>query len=126
MLVKSVADSLKGATEDDTAKNISTWVHDNIKYERAYANLDTYSTLKCYYDTINTHKTICKGQAMMINELTAMNGLTSRIGIGTANGGAHAWATIFLNNIPYDVDVTSEYILFLPHKYNTFQLEYYI
>ncbi len=124
--VKALADTLKGRNEMDTVYNIANWVNDNIKYEYSYCNLDTNSTLKIYYDVINTRKTICKGQAMLINELACMNGISSRVSIGVLNGGPHAWATVFIDGMPYDIDVTSDQVIFIPQKYSTFKLEFYI
>ncbi|WP_031556025.1 transglutaminase-like domain-containing protein [Oribacterium sp. FC2011] len=124
--VKALAEALKGGSEMDTALNIANWVNDNVEYEKAYCDLDLDLMLKCYYDAVNTRKTICKGQAMLINELACMDGITSRVSIGTANGGPHAWATFFIGGIPYNIDVTSSQVLFMPQRYTTFELEFYI
>lgn len=103
---KEIADSLKGNTNDETIMNIINWVQNNVFYDYSlHGNATNEELINSYYGAYSGKKVICTGFSMVVHQLCAMNGIPSRIELGTYNGDMHAWNSIQFDSGFKHVDV---------------------
>jgi hypothetical protein len=96
--IQRKARSLKGKTEEETARNIFKYVQTQIRYER-YAN-----SKKGAAKTLLTRKGNCCDQAHLLVALWRAAGINARY----AHGTDHWWGQCIINGKAYDCDPTNQ------------------
>ena len=96
--IQRQARSLKGKTEEETARNIFKYVQTQIRYER-YAN-----SKKGAAKTLLTRKGNCCDQAHLLVALWRAAGINARY----AHGTDHWWGQCIINGKAYDCDPTNQ------------------
>lgn len=86
-------------TDEEKEKKIHTYICNTVVYD------DTYETYTAY-DALFKGKTVCMGYSLLAYRMFTEAGLESRMVIGTALGGGHAWDMVKINKEWYQVDVT--------------------
>ena len=109
--VQTIANALKGNSDDNTVENIMQYIHNNIQYDLSIPEKDKEEKIKSYYAIFDTNKTICYGFSLAVHHLAAMNGIPSTLekGYYTKPDGAmapHAWNTIFYHGSMKFCDTT--------------------
>ena len=96
--IQRKARSLRGKTQEETARNIFKYVQTQIRYER-YAN-----SKKGAAKTLLTRKGNCCDQAHLLVALWRAAGINARY----AHGTDHWWGQCIINGKAYDCDPTNQ------------------
>lgn len=76
---QAIATSLKGTSQDETIANIINWVKVNAKYFYTDYNVDEQTGVSHYYGIYSGNEVLCKGYAMAVYQLCAMNGIKASV-----------------------------------------------
>ena len=106
--VSSVLSSLNlsGKSDYEKAKAIYTYICDNVEYD--YATLEDESYLLKYtaYAALINKTAVCQGYAVLYYRMALESGLNARVIPGMAGGGGHAWNIVRINQSYYNLDAT--------------------
>lgn len=99
--IKSVLKSLKLSNKSDykKVKAIHDYIINLVSYDQSYMKFSAYNAL------INK-SAVCEGYASAAYRMFTDSGISSRIIIGAANGGSHAWNIVKVNGKWYNIDLT--------------------
>lgn len=98
--------SLSGKTDYEKVKAIYDYITENIEYD--YDNLedDDYTLKYSAYAALMNKTAVCQGYASLLYRLLLESGIDCRVIAGYANGGAHGWNIVELNDKYYLADST--------------------
>lgn len=99
--IKSVLKSLKLENKSDykKVKAIHDYIINRVSYDQTFMKYSAYNAL------INK-SSVCEGYAAAAYRMFLDSGIESRIIIGFADGGAHAWNIVKVNGKWYNIDLT--------------------
>lgn len=109
---KTLADSLKKDSDEETFKNIVSWVHNNFEYNHEATTLPPELELNAYYGGYSGKKVICAGYAMAVYQLCAMNGIEGYLYSGYVPGGVHKICSAVINGNEIFADPTNTSVLY--------------
>lgn len=93
------------ASDYDTVKTIYDWVCDNITYDYAHLNDESYLLQFTAYAALVDRTAVCQGYAVLLYRLLLAEGIDVRLIPGYA-GGPHAWNIVKLGDVYYNMDAT--------------------
>lgn len=96
-IVESIAPNSMSDSEKERA--IHDWIVNNTQYDESYTIYDPYNTLI-------KHKGVCEGYSLLAQKMFTAAGIKSMVIEGTADGQAHAWNIVCINNKWRHVDCT--------------------
>jgi hypothetical protein len=108
--IKELADKLTfGKSEFEKIASLVKWVHENIKYDLNYSNLNLSSS-----DVLRTKKSVCSGFSVLLISLLRSQGFAASYEVGYALGEedskknfvAHGWVKVYTNNYALEIDPT--------------------
>lgn len=99
--VKSILEDfkLKDKSEYEKIKKIHDYIIDNISYDITVQNNSAYEGLK-------NGATACQGYANLAYKFFTEAGINARIVTGIADGEAHAWNIVQIEDLWYNIDCT--------------------
>lgn len=83
----------------DRERVIHDWIINNTQYDQSYSIYDPYNTL------IN-HTGVCEGYTLLAQKMFTIAGIKSLVIEGYADGVAHSWNMVYIDNKWYHVDLT--------------------
>ena len=96
-IVARIAPESMSQSEKEIA--IHDWIINNTRYDQSHKIYDPYNTL------IN-HTGVCEGYSLLAQKMFTIAGIKSIIVEGTADGEAHAWNMVYIDNKWRHVDIT--------------------
>ncbi|WP_139108629.1 transglutaminase domain-containing protein [Caryophanon latum] len=102
--VKEIASELTidpNMTDFDKVKAVNDYIVTNVAYSR-----DTTTTPHHMYALLTEQKAVCQAYALLAYRLFEEMGIESRYVVGYAGGELHAWNTVQLNGVSYQLDTT--------------------
>ena len=93
-------------TDYEKVKAIYDYVCANVTYDNGHLADDTYLLKYTAYAALINGTSVCQGYALLMYRLLLEVGIDSRVIMGEANGGAHAWNIVKLGDYYYDLDST--------------------
>ncbi len=78
---------------------IHDWIVNNTRYDQSYKIYDPYNTLI-------KHTGVCEGYTLLAQKMFTIAGIKSIVVEGTAEGQAHSWNMVYIDNKWRNVDVT--------------------
>ncbi len=108
IVVNQILDSLNlyNASDYDKVKGIYDYLCQNVTYDYANANDETYTLKHSAYAALVNKTAVCQGYALAFYRLALSLGVDARIIGGTARGGAHDWNIVELGGRYFDLDST--------------------
>ncbi|MDP4142858.1 MAG: Ig-like domain-containing protein [Bacillota bacterium] len=89
-----------GMNDYQKEKAIHDWIEANVAYDTTLVKHSDYDAL------VSPYKTVCQGYALLAYKMLTQVGIQTRILGGYANGVAHAWNEVLLDNVWYQLDTT--------------------
>ena len=98
--------NLTGKTDYQKIKAIYDYICANVTYDYANLNDDTYTLKYSAYAALINKTAVCQGYATLFYRMALQAGIDTRVISGTANGGAHAWNIVNIDDSYYNLDST--------------------
>lgn len=86
-------------SQPEKERAIHDWIINNTKYDQSLTIYDPYNTLI-------KHTGVCEGYSLLAQKMFTVAGIKSMVVEGTADGQAHAWNLVYINNKWRHVDCT--------------------
>ena len=96
-IVASIAPDSMSQSEKELA--IHDWIVNNTRYDQSLTIYDPYNTLI-------KHTGVCEGYSLLAQKMFTIAGIKSIVVEGTADGQAHAWNLVYVDNNWRHVDCT--------------------
>jgi len=118
--VKNLLNSLgvSGMSDYQKVKAVYDYMINNITYDEAHLNDETYTLQFTAYAALINKTAVCQGYANLLYRLLLEMGIDCRVIAGEVEGGAHGWNICKLGNVYYNLDATwdagyDDYVYFL-------------
>lgn len=94
------------SSEQEKVYKIYNWIVNNVSYDYAGLEAGTSKTMYTAYGALCDKTAVCQGFACLFYRMCIDNGIDCRIVTGTADGGAHAWNIVRVDEKYYYADPT--------------------
>ncbi len=98
--------NLEGKTDYEKICDIYNYICQNVTYDYANLNVDSYKLKFTAYAALINKTAVCQGYALLFYRLALETGIDARLISGTGNGGRHGWNIVCLNGVYYNLDAT--------------------
>ena len=98
--------NLWNSSDYQKIKGIYDYITDNVVYDNANLNNDSYGLKYTAYAALFHGTAVCQGYANLFYRLALELGVDARLIAGIGNGGPHGWNIVKLNGKYYNVDAT--------------------
>ena len=98
--------NLAGMTNYQKIKAVYDYMCQNITYDYAHLNDNSYKLQYTAYAALINKTSVCQGYAVLLYRLLLEMGIDCRVIPGIGNGGPHAWNIIKVGNYYYNTDAT--------------------
>lgn len=106
--VKNLLSSLgvSSMTDYQKVKAVYDYMIQNIVYDEAHLNDETYTLQFTAYAALVNKTAVCQGYATLLYRLMLEMGIDCRIIAGETENGGHAWNIVKLGDVYYNLDAT--------------------
>ena len=110
--------NLAGKTDYEKVKAIYDYLCDNVVYDNANLNNQSYDLKFTAYAALINGTSVCQGYSNLLYRLALEAGVDCRFIFGQSQGGNHSWNIVKLDGVYYNLDatwdaVTKDYSFFL-------------
>ena len=93
------------ASDFETVKAAYDWLCENVQYDHANLNNNSYTLKFTPYAALFDRTCVCQGYALLMYRLMLEQGIDCRL-IAGDGGGPHAWNIVRLGDVYYNLDAT--------------------
>ena len=97
---------VSGKSEYQKVKAIYDYMINNITYDEAHLNDETYTLKFTAYAALKNKTAVCQGYATLLYRLLLEAGVDCRVIAGETDNGGHAWNIAKLGSVYYNLDAT--------------------
>lgn len=98
--------NLAGKTDYEKIKAIYDYLCDNVVYDNANLNNQSYDLKYSAYAALINGTSVCQGYSNLLYRMALEAGVDCRFIFGQSQGGNHSWNIVKLDGVYYNVDAT--------------------
>lgn len=98
--------NLDGKDSYTKIKAIYDYICDNVEYDWAHVNNDSYTIKHTAYAAVVKKTAVCQGYSLLLYRMLLESDIDVRVISGTGNGEDHSWNIVEIDDLYYLVDVT--------------------